>query len=218
MHRVVDFIAGIDRLFHFDLTAGNKELNSATFGDTDLFSEWIDKKLVDNNCRYGIGGYNEHRTIYERSDHFNGPEESRRLHLGVDIWGPAGTSVYNFADGFVHSFKFNDNFGDYGSTIILRYKLNGRVFHVLYGHLSLSSLNDLAAGMLIPAGTRFAEFGKKEENGYWPPHLHFQVIEDMQGMVGDYPGVCQYSNRNVYLNNCPDPAFILYNTFETTSF
>lgn len=218
MHRVVDFTAGVDRLYHFDLTANNRELDAATFGDTDLFSDWIDKKLTQNNCRYGVGGYNENRTIYERSDHFNGLEEPRRLHLGVDIWGPAGTPVYNFADGVVHSFQFNNNFGDYGGTIILKYNLNDRFFHVLYGHLSISSLDDLTIGAFISEGTKFAEFGKKEENGYWPPHLHFQIINDMQGMTGDYPGVCQYSKRDIYLDNSPNPASILYNTFETTSF
>lgn len=212
--RVVDFDPAADRLYDFDFTSKNNELNETILGNTDLFSEWVSSKLSDNHCRYGIGGYNEHRTIYARSEHFDSGEEPRRLHLGVDIWGPAGTPVYNFYDAELHSFKFNDHFGDYGATIILKYQLEGITFHALYGHLDLASLDGLEEGQFLPAGQQIAVFGAKEENGYWPPHLHFQLIRDMQGMKGDYPGVCQYSKRSAYLENCPDPEWILKHTFK----
>ncbi|MHA4893928.1 peptidoglycan DD-metalloendopeptidase family protein [Pedobacter sp. PWIIR3] len=218
MKQVVDFIIGKDSLYHFDFTIKNKELTTVDLSDTDFFSHWVNRKLQQSNCRYGIGGYNEHRTIYSRSAHFDTEEEPRRLHLGVDIWGAVGTPVYNFNDAVVHSYHFNNNFGDYGATIILKYELNGLHFHVLYGHLSLSALDGLKAGMPIAAGEKFASFGKKEENGYWPPHLHFQVIKDMEGLTGDYPGVCRYSESEAFLENCPDPLFILCNTFGTNSF
>ncbi|RZK82465.1 MAG: peptidase M23 [Pedobacter sp.] len=218
MHRVVDFNAEVDKLFAFDLTENNTELTADIVGDTQIFSDWVAHKLSANNCRYGIGGYNEHRTIYGRSTHFDTNNEPRRLHLGTDIWGAAGTPVYNFQDGIVHSFNFNDNFGDYGATVILKYNFQERDFHVLYGHLSLDSLNGLYEGETITAGKQFAAFGIPEENGYWPPHLHFQVILDMQGNKGDYPGVCRYSERADYLSNCLDPRFILDNTFGVGSF
>ncbi len=212
--RVVDFDPAADRLYDFDFTSKNNELNETILGNTDLFSEWVSSKLSDNHCRYGIGGYNEHRTIYARSEHFDSGEEPRRLHLGVDIWGPAGTPVFNFYDAELHSFKFNDHFGDYGATIILKYQMEGITFHALYGHLDLASLDGLEEGQFLPAGQQIAVFGAKEENGYWPPHLHFQLIRDMQGMKGDYPGVCQYSKRAAYLENCPDPEWILKHTFK----
>jgi hypothetical protein len=47
------------------------------------------------------------------------------------------------------------------------------------------------------------------ENGNWPPHLHFQLIRDMQGWKGDYPGVAKFSERQQWLDNCPDPDTIL---------
>jgi hypothetical protein len=31
----------------------------------------------------------------------------------------------------------------------------------------------------------------------------------MQGMKGDYPGVCALSEKEAYLTNCPDADFIL---------
>ena len=88
--KVVDFDAVADRLYHFNFTASNTELNEDTFSDTVKFSAWVNQKLSDNNCRYGIGGYMEHRTIYARSAHFDTDDEPRRLHLGVDIWADAG--------------------------------------------------------------------------------------------------------------------------------
>ncbi|MCZ4243518.1 peptidoglycan DD-metalloendopeptidase family protein [Pedobacter punctiformis] len=211
--KVVDFDVWKDQLLSLDFTASNTELTDEILDDTDLFSDWVNQKLISNGAKYGIGGYGEHRTIYSRSKHFNTAEEPRRLHLGVDIWAPAGTAVYNFYDAKVQSFANNNNFGDYGATIILEYNIDGFQFYALYGHLSLASLNGLEEGKYIPAGQKIAELGVKEENGYWPPHLHFQLIKNMEGLKGDYPGVCKFSERDQYLANCPDPNLILKSTF-----
>ena len=112
-------------------------------------------------------------------------------------------------DGVVHSFAFNNNESDYGATLILTHQLEGVWFHTLYGHLSLNSLKNLSEGATILAGEVIAEFGMRFENGNWPPHLHFQLIVDMLGWRGDYPGVCRYSERDRWLANCPDPDAIL---------
>ncbi|MFD2285551.1 peptidoglycan DD-metalloendopeptidase family protein [Pedobacter petrophilus] len=207
--KVIDFDISNDRLLPLDFTAQNIELTDETLADTDLFSNWVNEKLLKHSARYGIGGYNEHRTIYTRSAHFDTEEEPRRLHLGVDIWGPAGTAIYNFYDATVHSFGNNNHLGDYGATIILSYHIDGFQFHSLYGHLSLESLNELKEGSFVPAGAKIATLGAKDENGNWPPHLHFQIIRDMNGLKGDYPGVCKFSEREEYLKNCPDPNLVL---------
>ena len=135
--------------------------------------------------------------------------EPRRLHLGIDIWGKADTPIYSPLIGTVHSFAFNDAYGDYGATLILQHQIDDQIFHTLYGHLSLKSIQDKKEGQTIEGGDWIASFGEPKENGHWPPHLHFQVILDMQGLKGDYPGVCKYSEREKYLANCPDPDFIL---------
>lgn len=133
----------------------------------------------------------------------------RTIHLGIDIWGAPYTKVMAPLNGIVHSFAFNNAYGDYGATIILTHNLEGETFHTLYGHLSLNSIKNLYEGGNIYKGDVFAEFGIPFENGQWPPHLHFQIIKDMQGMKGDYPGVCAVSEREEYLNNCPDADLIL---------
>jgi murein DD-endopeptidase MepM/ murein hydrolase activator NlpD len=82
-------------------------------------------------------------------------------------------------------------------------------FYTLYGHLSLNDIKNLQEGQRIEKGEVFAEFGLPMENGHWPPHLHFQIIIDLENYKGDYPGVCKYSEREKYLANCPDPDLIL---------
>jgi peptidoglycan LD-endopeptidase LytH len=200
-----------DKLLLLDFTEKNKELTREIVEDTNRFIGYINNSLLEAGAKYGIGGYKEHRTVYSRSRVFDAPDgaEPRRLHLGIDIWGKPYTKVMAPVDGIVHSFAFNNAFGDYGATIILTHNLEGRTFHSLYGHLSLNSIKNIQEGDRIRKGDVFCEFGIPFENGQWPPHLHFQLIIDMEGMKGDYPGVCRYSERQRYLDNCPDPDIIL---------
>lgn len=207
-HPLVPFNASEDKLLAMDFTAANTDLTDEILADTNAFSDYVSQKLRGAKATYGIGGYNEHRTIYSRSTRFDGAEEPRRLHLGIDIWGKAGTPIYAPLDAVVHSFNFNNYYGDYGATIILEHQLENYPFHTLYGHLSLRDIADLQEGSTIKKGTEFAHFGIAEENGHWPPHLHFQVI-DVLHQKGDYHGVCRFSEREKYLKNCPDPDIIL---------
>jgi hypothetical protein len=39
--------------------------------------------------------------------------------------------------------------------------------------------------------------------------LHFQIINDMQGKKGDYPGVSSKKELAFYKKNCPDPNLLL---------
>ncbi len=210
-HPVIPVGPGI-RFVRFDFTRNNDWLPADVLKDTAAFTELVEKKLLNANARYGIGGYAEHRTLYDRSALFNAdhPEdEPRRLHLGTDIWGPEGTPVSAPLDGVVHSYADNDNFGDYGPTIILSHIVEGTGFYTLYGHLNRASLNDIQVGKQISKGTAFAAFGSPEENGHWPPHLHFQLIDDMLDQHGDFPGVCRFSEKDHWLNICPDPEWVL---------
>lgn len=207
--KVVDFDLEKDRLFPFDFTANNTSLSEETVADTAAFSVWVKQTLEQNNCRYGIGGYFEHRTLYARSALFNTLDEPRRLHLGIDIWADAGTFVYAPFIGKIHSYADNDHFGDYGPTIILEHQLEDLTFFALYGHLNRKSLEGLFPGKIIQKNEAIAQFGTSAENGNWPPHLHYQLMFDMEGKMGDYPGVCKFSEKEKYLQNIPDPNLIL---------
>jgi peptidoglycan LD-endopeptidase LytH len=222
-HPVVNFNPAAEKLFQFDFSASNKELTAADIADTQKFSHYVERKLESQQAKFGIGGYNENRVLYKRSNLFESKDSkvlpfggdaveavsSRSIHLGIDIWGPVGTEVFVPLGGMVHSFAYNNNFGDYGATIILLHQLDTIAFHTLYGHVSLVDIAQLHPGQYISRGELIAHFGKPEENGWWPPHLHFQVIGDMNLLEGDYPGVCTPAESEKYLHNCPNPDFIL---------
>ena len=218
-HPVVDFNPATDKLLRLDFTETNTALSEDIITYTKHFAWYINKKL--EGYKYGIGGYNENRILYKRSSHFASVgskvhssggdlgEAARSIHLGIDIWAAAETKVYAPLGSVVHSFAFNNNFGDYGATIILQHQLDSIVFYTLYGHVSLKDLAALQQGKYISRGEVIAHFGEANENGDWPPHLHFQIIEDMELKQGDYPGVCSIKEREKYLRNCPDADLIL---------
>ena len=218
-HQVVKFNPVSEKIISFDLSENNIELKKMNTEDIDEFSKYIFGKLKMHNAKFGYGGYNELRLLYSRSNLFDNNligkekpeivEEPRRLHIGVDIWGIDGTPVYAPLDGRVHSFAYNDHLGDYGATIILSHQVNNISFHTLYGHISLYDIKNLKEVNFIRRGQLFAHFGKPEENGHWPPHLHFQIIKDINTYHGDYPGVSKFSEREKYLLNSPDPDVIL---------
>ena len=196
-----DFVA-------MDFTENNKALENIDINDTEGFTAYINS-VLDNNKKIGIGGYGENRFIYKHSSLFSDENGSRTIHLGVDIWVPAGTLIYAPINSWIHSFRDNNKFGDYGATIVLEHHLNDVTFYTLYGHLSRSSLKGLEEGMEILKGDDFAMVGDSSENGQWPPHLHFQLISDMLGWKGDFYGVAPASDKEYYLNLCPNPEKML---------
>ena len=206
---VVPFDLHYPNVYVFDFSDTNEELKNFDFSDLQKFIDYSFGKLKENNTPVGVGGYAENRSIYKRSEVFKVGDEYRSVHLGIDITAVAGTEIFAPLDSMVHSFKNNSSFGDYGPTIILEHKLNGEVFYTLYGHLSLNSLEGLFEGKKITRGQKIAELGDPLVNVGWPPHLHFQLITDMLGKKGDFPGVCVPSEKEYFLNICPDPNLIL---------
>ncbi|MCK8491251.1 peptidoglycan DD-metalloendopeptidase family protein [Spirosoma sp. RP8] len=192
-----------------DFSATNPDLATLDLTDTVTFTDYVFGKLREAGAQVGVGGYNEHRVIYRRSAHFNTDEEPREIHLGIDFWAEAGTPVYAPLAGNVHSFQDNDHFGDYGPTIILEHTVDGKPLYSLYGHLTRSSLEGLSVGKRVEENEQIAEIGPYPENGDWPPHLHFQLMTDMLGNEGDFPGVCSVSDRAKFLAICPNPNDLL---------
>ena len=190
-----------------DFSANNAALMQLELKNTEQFDAFVFQQMMPHK-KYGYGGYLENRIIYLRSEHFQSGD-SRSIHLGVDIWAEAFHPVYAPLDGVVHSFKNNDNFGDYGPTIILEHDIAGEKFYTLYGHLSLNSLSEIQVGDSVAKGKSFCELGPFPENGDWPPHLHFQLITDMEGKEGDFPGVCSPNEQAHYQKICLDPTAFL---------
>jgi 4-aminobutyrate aminotransferase-like enzyme/Ser/Thr protein kinase RdoA (MazF antagonist) len=209
---IVNF--GNSNITPLDLSVGSLDLgNNSNFSTLTAFQKNIDRLLEDKNADIGIGGYGETRPFYTTDAYQvkgNNGLQWRTVHLGFDIWNNAGTPVYAPVDGKIHSFHFNNNVRDYGATIILEHTPTPQLtFYTLYGHLSLASLKNLEKGQLITKGQKIAEFGIPEENGHWAPHLHFQVMLDMLGNEGDFPGVAFPNEADVWLSICPNPILLI---------
>ncbi|WKN43928.1 peptidoglycan DD-metalloendopeptidase family protein [Tunicatimonas pelagia] len=188
-----------------DLSSKNLELSVEVVSDTAHFNQVIDTLLAG---KVGIGGFLEHRSLYQRSSMYQG-EEPRCIHLGVDVWAPARTKVHAPWPGKVHSFQDNQGFGNYGPTIILEHAIEAMTFFTLYGHLSRSSLKNMQLGQTIEKNQLVGELGDFPENGDWPPHLHFQAMTDLLGNMGDFPGVVTLAEQYFYQTICIDPQLLL---------
>jgi 4-aminobutyrate aminotransferase-like enzyme/Ser/Thr protein kinase RdoA (MazF antagonist) len=180
--------------------------------DSAALSKTIDAEIESVGVNVAIGRYNEPRLLYT-SDIFartDAPTSDRRtVHIGLDLFAKAGTPIYAPLEGIIESFANNTTALDYGPVIVLRHELDGAVFHTLYGHLSLESLENKQKGQKIAKGEMFATLGAAPTNGDWPPHLHFQILVDDLGLSKDFPGVSFPNERETFKALCPDPNLIL---------
>lgn len=200
----------LDSYVSIDLSETNTALEHLDITSPDICQHYIDAILKKNKAQVAYGGYLEKRNLYKDKSSFNASGASaRNIHLGVDFWSTEGTKVITPISGKVHSFKNNAVKGDYGPTIILEHKISGCIFYTLYGHLSVESLKGLVVGTAFKQGDTLAELGSPKINVNYAPHLHFQIIKDIQGGFGDYPGVCTAETIDFYSENCPDPLILL---------
>ncbi|MEP1488566.1 MAG: peptidoglycan DD-metalloendopeptidase family protein [Algibacter sp.] len=208
--RVLDASIPNSKYIALDLSKNNEALQKVDVSSSTSLFNYINAHIKKYNGLVAFGGYKEDRSIYQRSSHFNDKTvEERNIHLGVDFWSDVETLIYAPLDGVVHSFKNNTKYGDYGPTIILKHHIDGVDFYTLYGHLSLSSIKDLKVGEAFRKGECIAFLGDASVNGDYPPHLHFQIIKNIQDFKGDYPGVCSKQDLSFFTENCPDPNVLL---------
>ena len=202
-HRIVDSPVPVVELPLVSLA------NPLDLSDRSVLQAHIDRAQKASPSGMVWGGYLEQRNIYSTSSNFQVEGMERDIHLGIDIWADAGTVVYAPLAGRVHSFQDNTGFSNYGPTIVVEHSALEGSFFTLYGHLSRSSLQGLEVGMDFPGGAELCRLGAWDENGDWPPHLHFQLITDMGEWWGDFPGASTAADLDRYRIVCPDPATLL---------
>jgi 4-aminobutyrate aminotransferase-like enzyme/Ser/Thr protein kinase RdoA (MazF antagonist) len=204
----------------FDLSIGTLLVgNPETVENTAGFARILFDEMTGRGVEIGIGRYDEARIIYTAESFRPAGRpfaEGRTVHLGIDVFAAAGSPVYAPYDGIVKFAQDNAGRQDYGPTVILEHAAEGAgadgaaiAFYTLFGHLSRNSLAGLTPGSAVKKGERIAWIGPFPENGDWPPHLHFQIMLDLLGENGNYPGVCKSSERSVWLSLCPDANLIL---------
>ncbi len=206
---VVPFDLTSGKVLVFDFTEDNRELTHLDINDVSGFTEYLFASIAEAETPVGIGRYDEDRVLYRHSPLFDGTAERRSIHIGIDLFVVEGTEIQTPLPATVHSAANNAGLGNYGPTVILRHQLDGIEFHTLYGHLSRASIGKLQPGDTLAAGDLVGEVGDLQENGSWPPHLHFQIITEALDEEVDYPGVAAPSERERFLELCPDPNLIL---------
>ena len=160
-----------------------------------------------------LGRYLEPRLIYNepaffRHDH--PASERRTVHLGADIFQPAGSAVYAPLAGRVVFSDYCGDDGDYGGAIILEHRIpdSAACFFTLYGHLSKGSATAVSVGESVKAGQAFATLGERAENGNWPSHIHFQL--GLQPRAGSaWLGVVYPDEAAIWQHIFPNPAVLL---------
>ena len=181
------------------------------FNDLEYFEYKINKLQSKNPSKILAGGYLEPRPLYTSTEFDkigNSGRESRTIHLGIDFWLPNHTPVHALFKGEVVVSYNNAGNKLYGGLIILKHNVEDFVFYTIYGHLSIESVTNKKNGDKIKKGECIGYLGKKEENGNWVPHLHFQVILSLLNYRIDFPGVAFNHQKAIWKSICPNPNLL----------
>jgi 4-aminobutyrate aminotransferase-like enzyme/Ser/Thr protein kinase RdoA (MazF antagonist) len=198
----------------FDLSVGSEFLSAdPRNSETSVLASTIVDALRQENAAVGVGRYNEARLLYT-SPLFGAEasplEERRTIHLGMDLFVEPGTPVRAPLEGVVHVLANNTAPLDYGPLVILKHAVKDTgEFFTLYGHLTTDTLAQLKIGQSIARGEQFARISTAQENGGWPPHLHFQIILDLLDLEANVPGVALASQRAVWTSLSLDPNLLV---------
>lgn len=171
-------------------------------------TEGFDRESVTdfiNSGSWAVGGYLEKRMIMYLAPQY---KNRRNIHMGVDIWAPAGEPVYAAMNGTITYTANHNQEGNYGGTIVLKHTIEGQDLFALYGHLSLKSLEKFKPGKEMQAGDLVGWVGNESENGNWPPHLHYQLSIEDPGKA-DMPGVVSQEDLKEARKTYPDPRILL---------
>lgn len=165
----------------------------------------VAKRMAEEHLSLLCGRYAEDRDVYTGPDF---ESDDRTVHLGMDLFQPAGSRVHAPYDGVVEASGAMPGAGNYGHAVVLRHTTAyGTPFWTLFGHLSASPLPE--PGSNIAAGDLIATMGPPDENGGWPPHVHVQILTDLCGMGMDVYGVAPRQETTLWRSICPNPNLML---------
>lgn len=160
-----------------------------------------------------LGYYREPRLIYTGDGFRKGKwkaSDRRTVHLAIDVFAPAGTTLFAPMDARVCAVENRDRHLDYGGVVILEHETpGGDRFYSLYGHLDPEICTRLGPGDRVGRGQQFARLGDPARNGGWTPHAHVQLALTTQGMRADWPGVGDPDEIGMWTAICPNPAALL---------
>ncbi|KPV51806.1 hypothetical protein SE17_19140, partial [Kouleothrix aurantiaca] len=124
------------------------------------------------------------------------PDEPATLHLGVDVFLPAGTPAHAPLSGTV--VRAAD-----GEVLLYHAPAEGVRFFTRFAGLELAERLEKN----VVAGQRLGVVAAPGANGAPPPHLHLQLGVEL--IAGTLPGLGRASLRDAWLALCPDPSPLL---------
>jgi 4-aminobutyrate aminotransferase-like enzyme/Ser/Thr protein kinase RdoA (MazF antagonist) len=201
-------------LLVFDLSVSSPAFSSLLYTDNapNIADVFINKMELEN-AQAGIGRYNEIRWAYFTKHSLTAitpGREERNLHLGMDIFLEPGTPVLAPLAGRIHSLRTQATDQTPGSTIILEHQTDTKLkFFTMYGNVSEDSIRELEPGTMVKKGNQIATIGEFKIDDRELSHLHFQIILDLLDHTGKFPNMAKPSQREIWLNLCPDPNLIL---------
>jgi 4-aminobutyrate aminotransferase-like enzyme/Ser/Thr protein kinase RdoA (MazF antagonist) len=156
----------------------------------------------------GLGPWGERRIIYTAPFFESVLAEGKRrnVHLGLDIFAPAGTEMFTPLAATVVATTINPDPQDYGGLILLEHEPEpGLRFWTLWGHLDHASARERRIGERLEAGALVARLGDYAENGGWVPHIHLQLITVPYEDLSIIPGVGEEAFVPVWEDLYPRP-------------
>ncbi|MEZ5250318.1 MAG: aminotransferase class III-fold pyridoxal phosphate-dependent enzyme [Ilumatobacteraceae bacterium] len=184
-------------------------------GDPVAHWAWLQREMAAHDATVAIGRYDEDRSCYAGSQFTTDAPEPRSVHLGIDLFVAADTTVHTMLDGTIETVVDNDLPFDYGPTVIVRHDAgDAGPFWVLYGHLSRRTLTTVRPGQRVAAGEVIGFIGDHTVNGGWAPHVHLQIITDLMadpatGPDGNFEGAGEPSRMSVWRQVAPDADLLL---------
>lgn len=179
--------------FVLDLGNPDEALAAASAAQDNVRADQAYADLVGKHgFTLGLGPWGERRIIYTapffQSTLLDGAR--RNVHLGLDIFAPAGTEMFTPLAATVVAATINPEPQDYGGLILLEHEPEpGLRFWTLWGHLDHASVRERHIGEKLQAGAFVARLGDYAENGGWVPHVHLQLSTIHYDDVGIVPGV-----------------------------
>lgn len=206
-HKHAGFSEELIRFFqaHPDL-----EFSPEDMVDPHKCARLVERVHKEGGLAWSYGGYLEDRSVILQGSYLR--ELENWMHLGIDINLPIGTAVLAAADGVVY--KVDSDYpeeGGWGTYVILKHSMDGVIFYSIYGHLHKKAL--VKPGDKVLGGQVIGSVGDQSENGFWFPHLHFQMISEPEMKSKENPFTLDgYGSKKdlAYLKeNYPDPLIVL---------
>lgn len=175
-----------------------------SFENQRKLQQKIEQYQSIHGATWSFSNYLEYRGALEIYPQMR--ENQRYYHMGLDINGPVGTTIYAPWDATVVESHYEPKPGNYGGLTILR--PDDQDIYILFGHLAKDHLPE--AGQKIKKDEAFARFGNETENGNWYPHVHIQAITE-KGWNSNWAlkGYCTEFDLENLEEYTPDPIDFL---------